>query len=127
MFNGNKLKKLREDRGLKQIDIAKLCNVGASTVSMWETGDRHPDDTTITKLANHFNVTTDYLLDNDATSKTINYIAENDDDLNQKLKKIAQDEFDRTLFKKYGDLSDEKKKLVMAVINGIIEEADKED
>ncbi|MBO5138380.1 MAG: hypothetical protein J6B89_01935 [Bacilli bacterium] len=72
-------------------------------------------------------VSIDYLTDNDTISNTIQDISCNDEELNEKLRWLAEDEFDKTLFKKYGDLTDEKKKIVMSVINGIIEEADKED
>lgn len=126
MFNGKKLAHQRKLMGLSQEQLAKRLNVSMSSVAMYETNKRQPDNETIINMANLFGVTTDYLLDHDDTSTSLSNATE-DKELNQKILQMAQDEFDRTLFKKYGDLSDEKKKLVMAVINGIIEEADKED
>lgn len=126
MFNYNKFKNLRKKMGWLQADVANKLGVSPSTIGMYEQGRSQPDTEMLTKIANLFGVTTDYLLDHDDTSTSLNNATE-DKELNQKILQMAQDEFDRTLFKKYGDLSDEKKKLVMAVINGIIEEASKED
>lgn len=126
MLNCGKFKSLRKKYNYLQSDVAKKLNVSTSAVGMWEQGRTQPSNDDIKKLANLFNVSTDYLLDNDNTSTSLSNATE-DKELNQKILQMAQDEFDRTLFKKYGDLSEEKKKLVMAVINGIIEEASKED
>lgn len=126
MLNCGKFKSLRKKYNYLQSDVAKKLNVSTSAVGMWEQGRTQPSNDDIKKLANLFNVSTDYLLDNDDTSTSLSNATE-DKELNQKILQMAQDEFDRTLFKKYGDLSEEKKKLVMAVINGIIEGASKED
>ena len=126
MLNCGKFKSLRKKYNYLQSDVAKKLNVSTSAVGMWEQGRTQPSNDDIKKLANLFNVSTDYLLDNDNTSTSLSNATE-DKELNQKILQMAQDEFDRTLFKKYGNLSEEKKKLVMAVINGIIEEASKED
>ena len=109
-----------------QSDVAKKLNISTSTVGMYEQGRSQPDNETLTKIANLFNVTTDYLLDNDITSKAVEKVASGDEEFNAKLKQLAEDEFDKTLFKKYGDLTDEQKKLIMSVINGIIDEASRE-
>ncbi len=126
MFNYNKFKNLRKRMGWLQADVANKLGVSPSTIGMYEQGRSQPDTEMLTKIANLFGVTTDYLLDHDDTSTSLSNATE-DKELNKKILQMAQDEFDRTLFKKYGDLSEEKKKLVMAVINGIIEEASKED
>lgn len=126
MFNGKKLAYQRKLKGWNQEQLAQKLNISPSAIGMYETNKRQPDNETTTKIANLFDVTTDYLLDHDDTSTSLSNATE-DKELNKKILQMAQDEFDRTLFKKYGDLSEEKKKLVMAVINGIIEEASKED
>lgn len=59
---GNKIKKLREELGINQEDLAKRINVSASSVAMYETNKRQPNYETLTKLADLFNVSTDYLL-----------------------------------------------------------------
>lgn len=68
-MNGNKLKKLRKDRNLKQEELANLLNISASTIGMYEQGRREPDNATLKKIANFFEVSTDYLLDNYSSSK----------------------------------------------------------
>lgn len=63
MFNNNKFKVLRKKANMLQSDVAFKLGVGTSTVGMWELGNSHPNDEMIVKIANLFNVTTDYLLD----------------------------------------------------------------
>lgn len=124
MFNYNKFRELRKNKSLLQSDVADYLHVSTSTVGMWEQGRTQPDNEAVTKIANLFEVSTDYLLDNDNVSKEINNIT--DPELNKTLKTLASNEFDRTLFKKYGELTEEKKKIVMSVINSIIDDVDKE-
>lgn len=69
---GKILKSLREDRDLNQEDIAKYMNVDRSTVGKWESGPSKPDYEKLVKLADFFNVTTDYLLGNSKTSTAHN-------------------------------------------------------
>lgn len=125
MFNYNKFRELRRKHNLSQLAIAKMLNVSPSAIGMYEQGRRQPDNELIKKIANMFDVSIDYLLDNDRVSKNIDSNVV-DPELNQTLKTLAENEFDRTLFKKYGELSEEKKKIVMSVINSIIDDVDKD-
>lgn len=59
---GDKLKELRKAKGLTQEELGKLFNVAKNTVSYWEANTSKPDIDLIVKLAQYFNVTTDYLL-----------------------------------------------------------------
>lgn len=56
------LKELRESKGITQIELAKQLGVVRSTVCQYEKGNREPDTITLIKLADFFDVTTDYLL-----------------------------------------------------------------
>lgn len=58
----NRLRELRETRKLYQKDMAQLLNVAVSTYSYWEKGTYEPDQEVLTKLADFFNVSVDYLL-----------------------------------------------------------------
>lgn len=58
----NRLKFLREEKGLLQSDIAKFLGISTSAVGFYENGKRDMSPETIIKLAEYFNVTTDYLL-----------------------------------------------------------------
>ena len=55
--------------------------------------------------------------DNDNITKEIdNNVV--DPELNQTLKTLAENEFDRTLFKKYGELSEEKRTVEKILLTG---------
>jgi len=60
-----KLKQLREEKGINQIDLARDMQVTQGTVCKWETGERTPETRTLKKLADYFGVSADYLLGND--------------------------------------------------------------
>ena len=59
-----RLKELRENRNLTQAELAKLLKVSPSAIGMYEQGRRDPDSSTLKKLSVLFNVSIDYLLDN---------------------------------------------------------------
>lgn len=56
------LKTLRKNKGVTQIELAKLFNVSKSTISMYELGEREPNFEILEKLAQYFNVSIDFLL-----------------------------------------------------------------
>lgn len=57
------LKNLRISQGLSQEELSKIVGVSKSTIGMYEQGKRMPKaDETLTKLAEYFSVTVDYLL-----------------------------------------------------------------
>lgn len=58
----NRIRDLREDLDLRQIDVSKATNIDQKTLSNYETGKTNPDSYSIMKLADFFNVSTDYLL-----------------------------------------------------------------
>lgn len=58
----NRIRDLREDMDLRQIDISKATGIDQKTLSNYETGKTNPDSFAIIELARFFNVTTDYLL-----------------------------------------------------------------
>lgn len=58
----NRIRELREDRDLRQIDLSKATGIDQKTISNYETGKTNPDSWAIIKLANYFGVTCDYLL-----------------------------------------------------------------
>lgn len=57
-----RLKKLRKERGMKQVFLAKKLQVTQSNVCQWERGHRRPDYETLAVLAEIFFTTTDYLI-----------------------------------------------------------------
>lgn len=59
---GDKIKELRNKKGIYQQELANILSVSKSTVAMWETNKREPDLETIKKIASYFGVSTDYLI-----------------------------------------------------------------
>ncbi len=57
-----RIKDLRIDKDLKQIDIAKQLNIGRMTYCHYELGDRDIPTQILCDLADYYNVSTDYLL-----------------------------------------------------------------
>lgn len=53
---GERIKYLRESKGLTQIEFAQKLNVSYGTIAMWETGKRTPGIETIKKIADFFGV-----------------------------------------------------------------------
>jgi len=56
------LKRLRNQRGLTQAQLAKQLHVHQTAVSQWECGRTYPDRETIIKLAKFFCVSADVIL-----------------------------------------------------------------
>ena len=59
---GQNLKKLRTSKNLSQSKLSKILGISSSTIGMYEQGRRFPDQTILTKIADFFDVSTDYLL-----------------------------------------------------------------
>ncbi len=57
------LRAIREDRDIKQKDIAKILNVSQNTYSQYETGVISLTAEVLIKLSNYYSVSIDYLLD----------------------------------------------------------------
>lgn len=58
----NRFKKLREERGLSQSDLAKELNISRGSVSFYENGSRSPDIKVLADICNYFHVTSDYMI-----------------------------------------------------------------
>ncbi len=58
-----KLKELRKSRKISQLKIAMDLNMNQNTISRYETGEREPGINELIKIADYFNVSIDYLLE----------------------------------------------------------------
>ena len=58
----NRIRDLREDRDLRQSDLAKATGIDQRTISNYETGKTNPDSDALIQLADFFGVTIDYLV-----------------------------------------------------------------
>ena len=97
---GENLKRLRLARGLSQVELGQLTQLGQSNISAWERGERSPLPEGLMKLAAFFDCSIDYLL---GYEKMTN---ENDDDA-------------YILMQKYKSLDDEQKTKVKNYINNL--------
>lgn len=81
-MNGNKLKELRKNNKITQIEFCKAFNISQSTMSLWEKNKREPESKTLKQIANYFHVSIDYLMDNENSIKENELVK-----LERKLKK----------------------------------------
>ena len=96
---GENLKRLRLARGLSQVELGQLTQLGQSNISAWERGERSPLPEGLMKLAVFFDCSIDYLL---GYEKITN---ENDDAY--------------MLMQKYKSLDEEQKEKVKEYINNL--------
>ena len=109
-FSDN-LRLLRTKHRLSQKEIGDIVGISSQAISKWESGITQPDNESLIKLSKYFNVSVDYLLGNtEAENQSIKY----------------DNELEKVLFSKAKDLSDEDKEAVLAIINAIKKEVDKE-
>lgn len=66
---GQRLRELRVQNGYTQETLSEKIGVSSKTIGIWERGTREPPLATVDKLANIFNVSTDYLLGRNQTPK----------------------------------------------------------
>lgn len=88
----NRIRDLREDRDLRQIDVANATGIDQKTLSNYETGKTNPDSFAIIRLAEFFDVSADYLLGREnEDSKKINNIKKRLSDIQKELNSILND------------------------------------
>ncbi|MBR6676968.1 MAG: helix-turn-helix transcriptional regulator [Clostridia bacterium] len=58
----NRIRELRENASLRQIDVANATGIDQKTLSNYETEKTYPDSYSLIRLADFFGVSIDYLL-----------------------------------------------------------------
>ena len=58
---GERLRTLRQEKGIGQIQLAKELDVGKSIISLWEIGRCEPTLSRLVAMAQYFHVSIDYL------------------------------------------------------------------
>ena len=58
----DRLQKIRNEKNMIQKDVADYLNITVTAYQRYEYGTRNPSLDVLIKLANYFNVSTDYLL-----------------------------------------------------------------
>lgn len=62
-----RLKGLRNELNMSQIDLANILNISQQAISSYEKNDRNPDIDTLIKMSKIFHKSIDYLLDNESS------------------------------------------------------------
>jgi transcriptional regulator with XRE-family HTH domain len=87
MSLGEKIHRLRKLSGMSQEELASQITVSRQAISKWELGESIPDTDNVVQLCRLFNVSADYLLNDDVESEMdIPVVREN----SEKLKKRYQ-------------------------------------
>ena len=86
----NIFRKIREQSGLTQQQLADKLGISRSAVGMYEKGERDPNFETLELIADTFNVDMNYLLGKKSTTEVIPDVYY----LNDKTRKIAQEIYD---------------------------------
>lgn len=73
--------KLRDERGLKDSDVAREASVSKSTFSDWKVGRSKPGIKKLQKIADFFDVTVDYLMTGKEEDKKENSVIDIKDEL----------------------------------------------
>ncbi len=102
---GYRISELRKQAGMSQFQLAKVLNVATSTLGMYETGKREPSLKVMNRIANYFNVTTDYLL-----GRPDKQVAKKDD--------VELSDDDVIMTWRGQPLSDEDRELIRRIMNG---------
>ena len=80
----NRLRDLREDKDLRQVDVSNATGIDQRTLSNYETGKTNPDSFAIIKLCDFYNVSADYLLGRESNTSTT-------DEIISRLEKIQEE------------------------------------
>lgn len=107
---GNRIKDLRKEKHLSQSELGKIIGVSQTTVTAWETGRAEPASAYLSKLADYFDVSTDYLL---GRKKSKNF---NEEQETKDLKKFLEDNLDNGMT--FGDgkvTQEDREKLEIAL------------
>jgi len=69
----NRLKELRKEKGVRQVDVAKEMNVSQNTLSYWEQGKFRPTQDKLIELSKYYDVTIDYLIGNSDNARKLSH------------------------------------------------------
>ncbi len=106
----NRIKFLREEKGIYQKDLAGLLNVSVPAINYYENEKRSIDTKTASVLADYFNVSIDYLLGKSNIR-------------NPKENKINN--LDMAFINDYRGLNEENQKIAQNVIDGLLASQEK--
>lgn len=122
------LKKIREHFGLSQRDFAKKINIGASTLALFETGDRIPKDIHIKRICDEFNVNESWLRTGEGGDENMFKKDFLEDEYTRYAAEIGNGASDniKAAIIKYGRLSPENKKIINDALKIMLESFNKD-
>lgn len=65
------IQRLRQEKGMTQLELAEKLNYSDKSVSKWERGESLPDIVVLKSIADLFEVTLDYLVEEEHTGRTV--------------------------------------------------------
>ncbi|WP_043883799.1 helix-turn-helix domain-containing protein [Caldanaerobacter subterraneus] len=125
-----RLRQLREEKGLLQKDVAKILGITPSAYGYYEQGKREPSMEVLKKLSDFFNVSIDYLLGRTDIRSPVDEITEavsDDPELFEFWNTLKEREDLKLLFKQTKKLSPKDIKQIIRIIKAIEDEEDKEE
>ena len=118
-----RLKQLRAEKGMTQVQLAQMLSVSKGTVAMWETSKRKPSFEILSKLSDIFDRRMDYILgySDDASSPQLS-----EEELDQLGSWAAGDSMHETIMQ-YLRLDEYGKQAVEAIIRTEFERCKAQD
>ena len=100
MMFAKRLRVLRSEKNITQAEFAKVIGVAQQTVGSWEKGNSAPNFEILSKIADYFNVSTDYLLGRETHNPSLS-------------------EEQKNLLKAFGELKKDAKNTVLTVLDSL--------
>jgi len=107
---GNKIQKLRKEKGFSQEELASKLTISRQAISKWELGESMPDTENVVQLSKLFGVSLDYLLndeyecENDVPTITKSGEKAEDDAVEQAAVEVAEQSEDKASRRSEDDL-----------------------
>ncbi len=114
---------LMEQRGDTAYSLEKNIELPISTVAAWKKGKFKPSADAITKVAQYYNVSTDYLLcltDDPIPPQKSNDLGQTNPFLSTYLAELAREQRFIKIGKMYNALPDKQREQVYGVVQGIV-------
>lgn len=125
---GKRIKELRKKKGITQKKLASYLGISDRAVGYYESGQRTPPPDILQKIADFFNVSTDYLLGRTNIYNPADEITEavfDDPELLEFWRELKEREDLKLLFKQTKKLSPKDIKQIIRIIKAIEDEEDK--
>lgn len=125
----DRLKKLRQEKELTQDDFAKELNMSRSAIASYESGRNEPPYEVLRRIADFFNVTTDYLLGKTHSRNVTDEITDavkDDPELLEFWDDLREREDLQILFKQTKKLDKKGIQQIIRIIKAIEDEEDNE-